>query len=108
MLESCAVHNLVLDGWAWWAVRWQAAEASGTYAFIPDALIVGTTFVNTVANVLSTYSHNATMHLTPRGGTQFADSIPGELPVTSESWGKVVQLGPLCAGPLAGGQQAYA
>ena len=31
----------------------------GTYSFIPDALIVGTVFVNTVANVLSTFTQSA-------------------------------------------------
>merc|ERR1719247_2427089 len=41
-----------------------AAEGSGTFAFIPDALIVGTTFVNSIANVRSTLTQNATLHLT--------------------------------------------
>merc|ERR1719359_1482882 len=49
-----------------------ATEGGGGYAFIPDALIVGTVFVNACASILATLTHDATLHLTPKGGTAFA------------------------------------
>eukprot|EP00930_Biecheleria_cincta_P037642 TRINITY_DN25857_c0_g1_i1.p1 TRINITY_DN25857_c0_g1~~TRINITY_DN25857_c0_g1_i1.p1 ORF type:complete len:502 (-),score=112.80 TRINITY_DN25857_c0_g1_i1:124-1629(-) len=76
-----------------------AVEGNGTYAFIPDALIVGTSFVNTVANVLSTPTQNAKLILTTIGGTQFAETaIPGDHEVTGSDAERVVHLGPLQAG----------
>merc|ERR1719310_879459 len=53
-----------------------AVEGNGTYAFIPDAKIVGTAFVNSVANASSTRTQNATLHLLPKGGSEFAGLIP--------------------------------
>lgn len=38
-------------------------QGGGTFAFIPDAVIVGTVFVNAVANALSTYTQHATLQL---------------------------------------------
>merc|ERR1719236_157861 len=63
-----------------------ALEGHGTYAFIPDAVIVGTVFVNSVANVLSTLTQNATLHLCPKGETEFAGSVLGDYKVLDESW----------------------
>lgn len=54
-----------------------AVEGHGTYAFIPDAVIVGTVFVNSVANVLSTVTQNATLHLTAQGGAQLSGPVLG-------------------------------
>eukprot|EP00928_Gymnodinium_smaydae_P047513 TRINITY_DN31714_c0_g1_i1.p1 TRINITY_DN31714_c0_g1~~TRINITY_DN31714_c0_g1_i1.p1 ORF type:complete len:958 (+),score=173.89 TRINITY_DN31714_c0_g1_i1:64-2937(+) len=72
-----------------------AKEGNGTYAFIPDAVIVGTTFVNSVANVLSTLSQSATLNLMPRGGAEITGQVLGGFSQLDESWGKAVSLGPL-------------
>jgi len=72
-----------------------ATEGNGTYAFIPDAVIVGTTFVNTVANVLSTLSQSATVSLMPSGGSEMVGPVSGGVDVLEESWGRRVRLGPL-------------
>jgi len=67
----------------------------GTFSFIPDARIVGTCFVNCVANSISTFSQNPTLHLMARGGAAFAGSVVGDLASTDTSWGRVVSLGPV-------------
>eukprot|EP00928_Gymnodinium_smaydae_P005605 TRINITY_DN11904_c0_g1_i1.p1 TRINITY_DN11904_c0_g1~~TRINITY_DN11904_c0_g1_i1.p1 ORF type:complete len:1021 (-),score=117.12 TRINITY_DN11904_c0_g1_i1:307-2919(-) len=72
-----------------------AVEGNGTYAFIPDAVIVGTTFVNSIANVLSTLSQSATISLMPRSGAELVGPVLGEFAELNESWGRVVKLGPL-------------
>lgn len=75
-----------------------ALEGQGTYAFIPDAVIVGTVFVNSVANVLSTLTQNGTLHICPQGGAEFTGPVLGNHAVLDESWGRVVSLGPLQCG----------
>lgn len=70
-------------------------EANGTFAFIPDALIVGTTFVDTVANVLSTLSQSATLSVMPRNGAELTGPVLGACSEFDESWGRAVRLGPL-------------
>merc|ERR1719203_2195094 len=72
-----------------------ANEGQGTFAFIPDAVIVGTTFVNCVANVLSTVSLSSTLSLMPRGGAELAGPVLGGFEEFKESWGSGVHLGPL-------------
>jgi hypothetical protein len=72
-----------------------ATEANGTFGFIPDGLIVGTNFVNSLANTLSTYSQACTLRLIPKGGATFAGPVMGELQESSESWGRHITLGPL-------------
>jgi adenylate kinase len=72
-----------------------ASEGNGTYAFIPDAVIVGTTFVNSVANVLSTLSQSAILSLLPLNAATFTGPVLGSLPDKEESWGRLVNLGPL-------------
>jgi len=74
-----------------------AIEGQGTYGFIPDALIVGTSFVDSISNVLSTFTQKATVHLTAKGGARFTGPVVGvgEHMVTETSWGRVVNLGPL-------------
>lgn len=72
-----------------------AQEGRGTSAFIPDAVIVGTTFVHSVANVLSTLSLGATVNLMPRGGAELAGPCLGNFEEFNESWGRAVSLGPL-------------
>eukprot|EP00931_Biecheleriopsis_adriatica_P064704 TRINITY_DN39432_c0_g1_i1.p1 TRINITY_DN39432_c0_g1~~TRINITY_DN39432_c0_g1_i1.p1 ORF type:complete len:507 (+),score=101.38 TRINITY_DN39432_c0_g1_i1:32-1552(+) len=75
-----------------------AMEGNGTYAFIPDAVIVGTVFVNAVANVLSTHTQNAKLHLVAKGGTEFTDTIPGDHAVAGSGTERVLHLGPLQVG----------
>ena len=60
--------------------------------FIPDALIVGTVFVNAVANALTTRASVATLHLTPKNGAEFRGEVLGGYPVTETSWGRVVRV----------------
>jgi len=72
-----------------------ATIGGGSYSFIPDALIVGTVFVNSVANALTTRASTATLHLTPKNGAEFRGEVLGEYPVTETSWGRVVKVGPL-------------
>jgi len=75
-----------------------AKEGNGTFAFCPDALIVGTVFVNTIANVLSTWNQNAKLHLTEMNGSKFTGDVLGGHSVAETSWGRVVSLGPLTLG----------
>jgi len=79
---------------------WCASLARRRYAFIPDAKIVGTVFVNCVANAVATHTQNATLHLVPRGGATFAGDVVGRAAgaVTDASWGRVVELGTLTLG----------
>lgn len=74
-----------------------AEEGCGTYDFIPDALIVGTCFVDSIANVLSTHTQMATVHLKTMSDAQFAGpvlGVNGQM-VTDTCWGRVVNLGPI-------------
>jgi len=75
-----------------------AQEGQGTYAFIPDALIVGTAFVNCIANVKSSWRQSANLHLLAENGASFAGPVLGHHAVTEAPWGRVVQLGPLPLG----------
>jgi len=75
-----------------------AVAANGTYAFIPDSVIVGTTFVNSVANILSTSNQNSTLHLTEVNGAKFDGPTQGDLEENVSSWGRTITLGPLCQG----------
>lgn len=74
-----------------------AVEGAGTFAFIPDGAIVGTCFVNSLANSLSTQTHKATLHISAQGGAEITGPAVGvgENMVTDASWGHVVSLGPL-------------
>jgi len=100
-----------------------AKEGNGTFAFIPDAVIIGTTFVDCCANILSCATQDATLHLqipshssiqiafhegasnlTPSGGrpvavaaypTPSSTGLLGGLQSTDTSWGKIIRLGPL-------------
>lgn len=75
-----------------------ATEGNGTYAFIPDAVIVGTTFVNSVANVLSTWAQSTQLHLMLHNSAEFTGAVLGKYQATDTSWGRVVALGPLQLG----------
>jgi len=75
-----------------------ASEGNGTFAFIPDAVIVGTTFVNSVANALSTWTQSAQVHLMLENGAAFNGPVVGAGQATEASWGRVLNLGPLQLG----------
>eukprot|EP00656_Telonema_subtile_P021412 TRINITY_DN2244_c0_g1_i2.p1 TRINITY_DN2244_c0_g1~~TRINITY_DN2244_c0_g1_i2.p1 ORF type:complete len:702 (-),score=159.11 TRINITY_DN2244_c0_g1_i2:986-3091(-) len=73
-----------------------SVEGTGTFAFIPDAPLVGTTFVDALANILSTRTLDSELHLMPLHGVSFAESCE---PNTRDTpWGRVVNLGPLTHG----------
>ena len=55
-----------------------AIEGNGTYGFVPDATILGTNFVSSCANVMSTYSQQATLKLVPLAGAKFNGDILGD------------------------------
>jgi adenylate kinase len=68
-------------------------EGNGTFAFCPDALIVGTTFVNTVANSLSLHSQDAVLSIMPPGtplwqaGEVTPEAVPPATPEVGGSGG---------------------
>jgi hypothetical protein len=74
-----------------------AVEGNGTYAFIPDAVIVGTAFVNAVANSLSALTQDATLHLKAVNGAAITGPV-ADFTVAEATWGHVVSLGPLQLG----------
>merc|ERR1719326_2607749 len=67
-----------------------ATQGHGTFSFIPDAKIVGTCFVNCIANLVSTRSQRSKLHLLPRNGAEFAGPTLGNFAVSETSWGRVV------------------
>jgi len=79
-----------------------ARYGNGTFAFIPDAKIVGTCFVDAVANACSTFTQNAKVHLVLQNGATFGNvaDIKGSIPVREAPWGLVVNLGPLQIGQM--------
>lgn len=77
-----------------------AVEGNGTFSFIPDAKIVGTCFVNCIANALSTYTQKATLHLMLRSNATFDGPVLGKLSSLDTEWGRVINLGPLLSGQV--------
>lgn len=74
----------------------------GSYAFIPDAGFVGTTFVNAMTNLLVTMAKDTTLTLTPKNGASFAPGlVMGGHPVTQAGASVVVSLGSLQFGQSA-------
>ena len=79
-----------------------ALEGDGSYSFIPDSGMVGTIFVHTLANLLSTAARNAQLTLqaddddaTPAAVLQ---PVLGAHRVTATSYGQVVTLGSIAYG----------
>jgi hypothetical protein len=65
----------------------------GGYAFIPDSGIVGTVFVNAVANAYATYAPRVRLDVEiPDGNTV---DVKGDLAVTKTSWGVQIAAGDL-------------
>jgi len=59
-----------------------AVEGNGSYAFIPDCSLVGTVFINTISNILSTFASNAVLSITP--STCVAGAVGGFLSHTKK------------------------
>jgi len=57
-----------------------AHDGGAHYGFIPDPGMVGTAFVNALANIMSTSVKGAVLELTPTDGAQFVDKPLGSLP----------------------------
>lgn len=79
-----------------------ATLGDGTFAFIPDSKIMGTVFVNCVANVIATATQQATLSLTTPttsdgavGNATIVGRPLGDYSCSAESWGLQVNLGPL-------------
>ena len=70
-----------------------AREGKGTFAFIPDAKIVGTCFVNFVANACTNLALDAKVHLEPQNGAIFPPVLHSSF--QRVPWGLVFDLGPL-------------
>lgn len=70
-----------------------AREGKGTFAFIPDAKIVGTCFVNFVANACTNLALDAKVHLEPQNGATFPPILHSSF--QRVPWGLVFDLGPL-------------
>jgi hypothetical protein len=77
-----------------------AQEGNGTFSFIPDARIVGTCFINCVANAVTNFTQRGSLHLILKNGCEFAGPVAGEMPVLETEWGRVVSLGPLLNGQM--------
>jgi hypothetical protein len=68
-----------------------AKRGQGTFGFIPDAKIVGTCFVNTIANSCSSFTQNCNVKVSLLNGTNFA---PG-FTKTTDATHATFKLGPL-------------
>ena len=72
-----------------------AESGNGTFAFIPDAVITGTVFVNSIANVCSCHTPQAFLSLAVGDDAAFAGPVLGDLRVAQTGRWQVVELGPL-------------
>lgn len=74
-----------------------ASIGDGSYAFIPDSGFVGTVFVNSLSNTLSTMASNLEIALEPCNGAVIK-TVHGGLPTTMTSWGSQISMGTLTYG----------
>ena len=70
-----------------------AREGNGMYAFISDGTMVGTVFINALANACTIQSHNATLAIETLNGSRI-QRIEGILSkfYKPESWGGTISL----------------
>jgi len=69
------------------------------YCFIPDSQFVGTVFVNTLANIMTTIARKTFLCLEPLNGAKFKENaVLGDHITKQASWGLEIQLGSLCLG----------
>lgn len=75
-----------------------ASEVGGLYSFIPDASLVGTVFISTLANLFTTFSTCSVLSIELGEGVVLADDQPCNLVgwrSTPTSWGIEVSMGAL-------------
>jgi len=72
-----------------------AVEGNGTYSFIPDSSFVGTIFVNSLSNILSTLATNVALSIEPVNGAKFPEGalIGNPSHQTTTTGGFLVPLG---------------
>ena len=63
------------------------------FGYIPDAVHLGTTFVNAIANIMTTCAHNLDLTLTFPNGTEIEDVIVGGLRHTQDQYSTKIHLG---------------
>ncbi len=71
----------------------------GAYAFVPEPMFVGTSFVNALANTLCCAGFDASLSLEATNGAVF-DQVLGGHPVETASWGIKASLGTLLFGQV--------
>jgi hypothetical protein len=76
-----------------------ATEGGGAYAFVPEPMFVGTSFVNALANTLATCGFDSSVSMENLNGAMF-DSVLGGNPVENASWGVKASLGTLLFGQI--------
>ena len=71
-----------------------ASEGCGTYAFIPDASLLGTVFVNSITNQLAKCGRDIIVNVEEREGLKLADAcVVGGYQHTRTTWGVTTNLG---------------
>ena len=71
-----------------------ASEGCGTYAFIPDASLLGTVFVHSIANQLAKCGRDIIVNVEEREGLKLADDcVVGGYQHTRTTWGVTTNLG---------------
>ena len=78
-----------------------ATHGRGTFAFIPDAKILGTCFVDAVSNAVCCFAQKVDVHVILKNGSSFVDetkSLGNEHTDQSTSWGRVLSIAPLQLG----------
>ena len=75
-----------------------SAAGGGAFGFIPDAKLLGTNFVNCVANAATTLCVKAKLHLTPLEGSTLAKDLGENLSFEKQDDHIVVELGNLQLG----------
>lgn len=72
-----------------------AQEGNGMFAFIPDGSMVGTVFINALANSYITVGHNATLSCEHPSSTVNITRVDGSDNIKMESWGVKIDLNSL-------------
>jgi len=78
-------------------MRGIAVEGGGMYSFIPDSGFVGTAFVNSLANTLSTVSVDARVLVELNNGTKVKEVL-GQVDYDEASWGVTCYAGSVQSG----------
>jgi len=78
-------------------MRGIAVEGGGMYSFIPDSGFVGTAFVNSLANTLSTVAVDARVLVELNNGTR-SKTVLGQVDFETSSWGVTCYAGSVQSG----------